>query len=65
MAVLKKYNVWLRSKPGFYAQYDGKVTVEATDDDHAIKLALKKLRTGAFQDRDDSMWKIEKVERVF
>lgn len=61
---MKKYNVWIRSKPGFYAQYDGKVTVFADNDDEAIEKALLKLKRGAFQDRDNSMWLVERVERV-
>lgn len=62
---MKKYFVWLRSRPGFCAQYDGKVEVLADDDDEAIELALLKLKRGAFWDRDNSMWKVDKVERVF
>jgi hypothetical protein len=61
---MKRYNVWLRSRPGFYAQYDGKVTVWADDEDDAVEMAMHKLKTGAFSDRDNSMWIVEKVERV-
>lgn len=62
---MKTYHVWLRSRPGFYAQYDGKVKVVAYSDDDAVEKALCKLKRGAFSDRDRSMWIIEKVERVF
>ena len=65
VAFMKNYKVWLRSRPGFYAQYDGKVEVIAIDEDDAVKKALAKLKRGAFPDRDNSMWKVEKVERVF
>lgn len=60
----KKYHVWLRSVPGFYEQYDGKVSVYARDDDEAIELAFDKLKRGAFPDRSRSMWRVEKVERI-
>lgn len=62
---MKKFWVWIRSKPGFYAQYDGKVEVFATDDEDAVERAFQKLKRGAFPDRDRSMWKVEKVERRF
>ena len=61
---MKKYYVWVRSKPGFYAQYDGKVNVFAEDDDEAIEKALQRLERGAFKDRTRDMWIIEKVERI-
>jgi len=62
---MKKYRVWLRSRPGFYAQYDGKVDVMADSEDDAAEKALMKLKRGAFFDRDNSMWKIERVERIW
>jgi hypothetical protein len=31
-----QYNVWLRSVPGFYEQYSGKVTVTARPEEEAI-----------------------------
>lgn len=61
----KKYKVWMRSVPGFYAQYDGAVEVYAKDDDDAVDRAFEKLKRGAFPDRSRSMWKVEKVERLF
>ena len=58
------YTVWLRSKPGFYAQYDGKVDVDdASSEDQAIEGALRKLRLGAFRDRPRSMWIVDRVEQ--
>ena len=58
------YLVWLKSTAGFYEQYDGHVKVRAKNDQEAIKRALLQLRTGAFKDRDDSCWRVTKVERV-
>lgn len=46
-----------------YAQYDGKVTVYADNDEDAIDMALLKLKRGAFPDRSRDMWIVEKVER--
>ena len=60
----KKYNVWMRSVPGMYAQYDGKVEVYANDEDEAIDNAHAKLRRTSFPDRDRSMWKVDRVECV-
>ena len=60
----KEYRVWVRSVPGMYAQYDGKVDVFATDELEAAEKALDKLKRGAFKDRNRSMWKIEKVEEL-
>jgi hypothetical protein len=61
----KKYKVWMRSVPGFYAQYDGAVKVEAKNDDEAIEVAFRKLKSGAFPERSRDMWRVEKVERLF
>jgi tRNA(Ile)-lysidine synthase TilS/MesJ len=61
---MKKYNVWIRSVPGFFAQYDGKVTVFAENEDDAVERAFNKLKRGAFPDRSRDMWKVDKVERV-
>jgi hypothetical protein len=57
------YRVWLRSKPGPYEQYNGKIDVTAYDEDDAVAVAFKKLKAGSFPDRNSSMWIIEKVER--
>jgi hypothetical protein len=62
---MANYKVWMRSKAGFYEQYDGFVDVYAKDDSDAISKALRKLKTGAFPDRNNSMWTVEKVERIF
>jgi hypothetical protein len=56
------YRVWMRSTPGFYAQYDGKVDVNASDPEEAIEKAYRRLRQGAFPDRGRNCWKVEKVE---
>ena len=62
---MASYKVWMRSKGGFYEQYNGHVDVYAENDGDAITKALRKLKTGAFKDRDNSMWTVEKVERIF
>lgn len=62
---MKRYRVWLKSVPGFYEQYSGKVDVYADNDEEAIDLAFYKLKTGAFKDRSKDMWRVEKVERIF
>ena len=59
------YRVWLRSVPGFYAQYDGKVDVYARDPEEAVEIALRQLKRGSFPDRDRSMWRVEKVEWLY
>lgn len=59
---MTKYRVWIRSVPGFYEQYDGKVDVQAEDVDEAKEIALRTLKAGAFPDRSRSMWRVEKVE---
>ena len=64
METLTKYRVWIRSVPGFYAQYDGKVDVLAEDEDQAKERALMELKRGAFPDRGRSMWRVERVEKI-
>lgn len=61
---MKKYNVWMRSTPGPYEQYSGKVDVFADDEEQAIDRAHWKLKNGAFFDRNRNMWRVEKVECV-
>ena len=58
------YKVWMKSTPGFYAQYDGSISVFAESEDEAIEEAFKKLKRNSFPDRSRDMWKIEKVECV-
>lgn len=60
----RKYRVWMRSRPGFYAQYDGKVDVCADNEDQAIERAFAELKRGAFPERGPSMWKVDRVEVV-
>lgn len=62
---MKQYRVWMRSKPGMYAQYDGKVDVWAEDEDDAIARAFRELKRGAFPDRSPAMWQVERVERRY
>jgi hypothetical protein len=47
-----------------YAQYSGQIEVVADNVEDAPRLALNKLRQTAFPDRNDSMWRIEKIEVV-
>lgn len=61
---MKDYRVWLRSVPGFYAQYDGYVDVYAEDEEEAVEKALRKLQRESFPDRGRGMWRVEKVERI-
>jgi hypothetical protein len=59
-----QYRVWMRSRPGPYAQYDGKVDVTADDDEAAVDAAFDKLKRGAFLDRSRGMWRVERVEQI-
>jgi len=61
---MKKYDVYMKSVPGMYAQYNGKVTVYADNEEEAVDLALLKLRRGSFPDRSSDMWRIEKIECI-
>ena len=61
---MANWKVWMKSTGGFYEQYRGHVDVVADDHQAAVQRALLKLKTGAFKERDDSMWMIEKVEQV-
>lgn len=65
MEELNPYKVFLRSKPGMYAQYDGFVPVLAANDDDAVDKAFSKLRRTSFPDRNRSMWTVDRVEREF
>ena len=56
--------MWLRSVPGFYAQYDGYVDVWAEDEEEAVEKALRKIQRESFPDRGRGMWKVDKVERM-
>lgn len=58
------YYVWMRSTPGFYQQYDGRVKVYADNDNDAIEQAFIKLTCGIWKDRSRNMWKVDKVERI-
>lgn len=61
---LKSYRVWLKSVPGFYAQYDGKIDTFGEDDEDAIKNAFSKLKR-SFPERSKAMWKVVKIERIY
>jgi len=58
---LKKYTVWLRTKPGMCEQYDGKVEVFAENYDQALDRAFSKLRNGIFPDYSRDLWNVERV----
>jgi len=62
---MNKYYVYMRTVPGMFTQYDGRVEVYAENDDQAIERAFHKLKKGAFPDYSRGMWKVEKVERSF
>lgn len=61
---MKRYRVWLRSVPGPYEQYDGKVDVTAEDTEDAKDRAIRELRRTSFPDRSAAMWRVEKVEAL-
>lgn len=62
---MNKYKVFIRSRPGFYEQYSGTVEVTAENEDDAVDAAFRKLKAGAFPDRNKDMWKLEEVTRVY
>ncbi len=62
---MNKYKVFIRSRPGMYEQYSGTVEVVAENEDDAVDAAFRKLKAGAFPDRNKDMWKLEEVTRVF
>lgn len=59
-----QWEVYLRSTPGPYAQYNGRVLVYATSSTEAVEQAFKELKRGAFPDRGRNMWKVESVGRL-
>lgn len=61
---MDRFRVWIRSVPGFYEQYDGKVDVWGENEAQAETRAFLELKRGAFPDRSRSMWKVERVERI-
>ena len=64
---MKKVRVWLRSKPGMYAQYDGYVDTwvdEDADRDDIFYAACSELKRKSFPDRNAGMWTMEKYEQV-
>jgi len=58
------YKVSVESKPGFYTQYKTIISVFAECDETAKNKALRKLKTGAFPDRSNSMWTVTKIEKA-
>ena len=61
---MRKYDVWLRSKPGMWVLYNGKVTVNAKNSGEAIDRAKTRLKQTSFPDRGIDAWIVEKVEIV-
>lgn len=59
-----KWRVWMRSTPGPYEQYDGKVDVFADNEDEAEERAFAELKRGSFPDRGRACWKVERVEKL-
>ncbi len=62
---MNTYEVAMRSKPGPVEQYNGIVTVQAENDDEAIEAAFRKLKNGAFPDRNRGMWTVDSVTRRY
>jgi hypothetical protein len=56
--------VYLTSKPGPYAQYDGHVDVSIEEGDDPFLAAVRQLRRTSFPDRGADCWKLVKVEHV-
>ena len=52
----------MRSVPGPYTQYNGKVDVYADNEQEAIDNAHIKLRRDSFPERNRGMWRVEKIE---
>jgi len=59
------YEVAMRSKPGPVEQYNGIVTVFAESEEDAIEAAYRKLKRGAFPDRNRGMWTVDAVTRRY
>lgn len=66
-----KWTVHLRSEPGFYAQYEGTVSVHCTPDDDSdesaqqqvFRAAVRELARTSFPDRASLMfWRLVRVE---
>jgi len=61
---MNKYEVHMRTKPGMFAQYDGKVDVYAEDDEQAIERAFREIKRTAFPDYTRDMWRVYLVLRT-
>ncbi len=61
MSVSQPYRIFVRSKPGFYEQYNGYVEVYACDSVDATEKGLDKLQRTSFPDRNRDMWEVEAV----
>lgn len=59
---MDRYRIWLRSVPGPYEQYAGKVDVTADSPTSAQARALGELQRTSFPDRSPGMWRIERIE---
>lgn len=57
-----KFRVWLRSKPGMWATYDGYVDVTVDSQDDAFAAAVRELRAKSFPDRSLDAWTLDKIE---
>lgn len=61
----RKFRVWMHSPPSpGWTYYDGKVDVFADDDEQAIERARRELKRGAFFDRPESSWVVDRVEAL-
>jgi hypothetical protein len=57
-----KYTIKWSTKPGMCAQYDGTVTVNATDDESAIDWAWRAIKR-TFFDRSRAMFRFKIIEK--
>lgn len=57
-----QYRVYVRSKPGMYAQYDGYVDVWVREDQDIFDQAVRELRRTSFPDRSRDMWRLDRIE---
>ena len=61
---MNKYKVYLHTKGGFYAQYDGNVEVDANDEESAKEKALDELKRTSFPDYGRDWWQIDEVKKI-
>lgn len=55
------YEVTMQTKPGFYAQYEKCVSVNAEHEEDAEDKAWAKIQRSGFQDHSRSMWRATSI----